>query len=123
GTLQPVYSVGGSLTQVWMRKTIAQALTQFGAMIEEVLPYELVERNGLMARREAILHIHTPGDVREGQEARRRMVYEELFLFQLKLQAYRALSRSRNDGTALRIESETIRSFAATLPFELTAAQ
>ena len=38
GTLQPVYSVGGSITQPWMRKTIGQALTQYGTMIEEMLP-------------------------------------------------------------------------------------
>lgn len=123
GTLQPVYSVGGSITQAWMRKTIAGALTQFGSMIEEILPDELVQKHRLMARRDAVLRIHSPGDAKEGLEARRRMAYEELFLFQLKLQAYRALHRNRNDGIAMRIESDTIRTFAAALPFELTAAQ
>lgn len=123
GTLQPVYSVGGSITQPWMRKTVRQALTQYGMMIEELLPQELVRQHDLMARRDAVQRIHLPDDTQEGQEARRRLVYEELFLFQLKLQAYRALNRKRNDGIAHRIESETIRQFAATLPFELTDAQ
>ncbi|WP_337098773.1 ATP-dependent DNA helicase RecG [Paenibacillus sp. YIM B09110] len=123
GTLQPVYSVGGSITQPWMRKTIRQALTQYETMIEEVLPHELVQRHQLMARRDAVRHIHLPEDAKEGQAARRRLVYEELFLFQLKLQAYRALNRKRADGLAMRVESEWIRQFAATLPFELTDAQ
>lgn len=123
GTLQPVYSVGGVITQPWMRKTIKQALQQYGPMIEEVLPFELMERHRLIARRDAVLHIHEPGDIREGLEARRRMVYEELFLFQLKLQAYRMLSRKRGDGIAHIIEAETIRQFASTLPFELTDGQ
>jgi ATP-dependent DNA helicase RecG len=123
GTLQPVYSVGGGITQPWMRKTVRQALTQYGAMIEEVLPHELVQQHELMARRDAVLRIHLPDDTKEGQAARKRLVYEELFLFQLKLQAYRALNRKRNDGIAHRIESETIRQFAAKLPFELTDAQ
>ncbi|MEK3884399.1 ATP-dependent DNA helicase RecG [Paenibacillus sp. PL2-23] len=123
GSLQPVYHVGGNITQQWIRKMIATALEQYGAMIEEVLPYELVEEHRLMTRAEAFRLLHMPGDFRKGQEARRRMVYEELFLFQLKLQAYRSLNRVRNDGIAFRIESETIRSFAATLPFELTDAQ
>lgn len=122
-TLQPVYSIGGSITQAWMRKTIAQALLQFETLIDEVLPHELVEQHHLMARREAIRRIHMPGDVGDGLEARRRMVYEELFLFQLKLQAYRSLHVKRNDGIAMTIDSQTIRDFAATLPFELTAAQ
>jgi ATP-dependent DNA helicase RecG len=123
GTLQPVYSVGGSITQPWMRKTVRQALTQYGTMIEEMLPHELVRQHDLMARRDAVQRIHLPDDTKEGQAARKRLVYEELFLFQLKLQAYRALNRKRNDGIAHQIESETIRKFAATLPFELTDAQ
>lgn len=123
GTLQPVYSVGGGITQPWMRKTIGQALAQFGSMIEEVLPHELIEQHHLIPRREAVLRIHMPGDIREGQEARRRMVYEELFLFQLKLQAFRSLNRTRGDGISHQVNGETIRQFAATLPFELTDGQ
>ncbi|SFD62617.1 ATP-dependent DNA helicase RecG [Paenibacillus catalpae] len=123
GTLQPVYSVGGGITQAWMRKTIKQALLQYGTMIEEVLPHELVERHRLMPRRDAVQRIHDPGEVKEGLEARRRMVYEELFLFQLKLQAYRSLTRKRGDGIVHQVNGETIRNFAATLPFELTDGQ
>ncbi|WP_274650519.1 ATP-dependent DNA helicase RecG [Paenibacillus humicola] len=123
GTLQPVYSVGGSVTQAWMRKTIEQALVQYGAMLEEVLPLELVDKYGLMPRRDAIARIHRPDDTDEGQAARRRLVYEELFLFQLKLQAYRSLIRKRMDGVAHSVSAETILAFVRTLPFELTASQ
>ncbi|WP_168121939.1 ATP-dependent DNA helicase RecG [Paenibacillus sp. HB172176] len=122
-SLQPVYSVGGSITQVWIKKQILSALTHYGSMIEEVLPFELLQEHKLMSRAEAVRCIHLPGDTGKGQEARRRMVYEELFLFQLKLQAYRAMNRSRHDGISIRVDSETIRSFAASLPFELTDAQ
>ncbi len=122
-TLQPVYSIGGSITQNWIRKTIAQALTQFDKLIDEVLPHDLIEKHGLMTRREAIARIHLPEGTAEGLEARKRMVYEELFLFQLKLQAYRMLNIKRNDGIAMPIDSQTIRDFADTLPFELTDGQ
>ncbi|CAH1196108.1 ATP-dependent DNA helicase RecG [Paenibacillus plantiphilus] len=123
GTLQPVYSVGGSLTQPWMRKTIKQALLQFGPMVEELLPTELMDKHRLMPRAEAIARIHAPDDSTEGQAARRRLVYEELFLFQLKLQAYRSLNRSRKDGVAIAVDPEIIRQFVRTLPFELTDSQ
>ncbi|OUM96423.1 MAG: ATP-dependent DNA helicase RecG [Thermobacillus sp. ZCTH02-B1] len=123
GTLQPVYSVGGGITQNWMRKTIAQALLQFGHLVPEVLPPGLIERRGLMPRREAMMRIHAPGSEEEGAAARRRMAYEELFLFQLKLQAFRAHTRRKRDGIAHRVDSESIRAFAAGLPFELTEGQ
>lgn len=123
GTLQPVYSVGGGITQAWMRKTIDRALTQYGEMIPELLPEELTARHGLMPRREAIRRIHRPENTREGQEARRRMVYEELFLFQMKLQAYRAAGRKQQGGVAHTVRNEEIRAFCASLPFELTDSQ
>jgi ATP-dependent DNA helicase RecG len=123
GTLQPVYSVGGGITQPWIRKKIDEALNQYGAMIPEILPAEIVHRHELIPRREAVARIHRPENSREGQEARRRMVYEELFLFELKLQAYRAANRKQPDGIAHPIKSEEIRAFASALPFELTDSQ
>ncbi|REE88617.1 ATP-dependent DNA helicase RecG [Paenibacillus taihuensis] len=123
GTLQSVYSVGGSITQQWIRKTIDQALLQYGAMIEEVLPVELMDKHGLMPRKDAVMHIHHPEDIAMGQTARRRLVYEELFLFQLKLQAYRSMNRKRMDGVAHVVDGESIRVFVRTLPFELTDSQ
>ncbi|CAM2814594.1 ATP-dependent DNA helicase RecG [Paenibacillus sediminis] len=123
GSLQPVYSVGGKITQSWIRKTMGQALEQFGDMIPEILPQELIRKYDLMPRRQAILRIHQPQDSREGQEARRRMVYEELFLFQLKLLAYRAINHERVDGVQHEVDNATIRQFVRSLPFELTDAQ
>ncbi|MFD2116901.1 ATP-dependent DNA helicase RecG [Paenibacillus yanchengensis] len=122
-TLQPVYSVGGSLTQSWMRKTISQALKQYAAAIEEILPPPLVSKHQLMDRKTAISLMHLPEDVNAGLQARKRMVYEELFLFQLKIQAFRIIHVKRSTGIAMAIDSQSIRDFAATLPFELTAAQ
>ena len=72
----------------WLRKTIRQALVQFGDMIEEILPQELVDKHRLMSPPKGD-HAHPSArrTSEDGQEARRRLVYEELFLFQLKLQA------------------------------------
>src|SRR5690606_14308272 len=123
GTLQPVYSVGGDVTQAWMRKVIRQALTQFGDRVEEILPDELLHRHKLLPRKKAIQWIHQPGESEDGLEARRRMVYEELLLFQLKLQAYRTLSRSKADGVAQALDRESVRAFVRALPFRLTGAQ
>lgn len=123
GTLQPVYSVGGSITQKWMRKTIAQTLLQYGTMIEEVLPAILLDRHSLMPRREAIMRIHHPEDSEEGRAARKRLVYEELFLFQLKLHAFRSVNREREDGVAHIIDNGTVIELAQSLPFDLTDDQ
>jgi ATP-dependent DNA helicase RecG len=123
GTLQPVYSVGGSITQKWLRGLIKQALIQYEQLIEEVLPPILLKKYELMPRKQAIQLIHNPGDPAEGKGARKRIVYEELFMFQLKLQAFRSLSRNHADGIAHVIDSEAVRNFVRSFPFKLTASQ
>ncbi|WP_019533667.1 ATP-dependent DNA helicase RecG [Paenibacillus ginsengihumi] len=123
GTLQPVYSITAGLTQKWMRQTMSQALAQFSAAIAEVLPPELTQKYKLPPRRSAVTLLHLPGNVEQGKLARRRMVYEELFLFQLKMQAYRALNRSRADGVAHPVDLPAVRAFVRALPFRLTDSQ
>jgi ATP-dependent DNA helicase RecG len=123
GTVQPVYHIAGSITQKWIRKVIKQALTQYGSLINEVLPQKLLQHYGFMPRGKALAIIHNPEGVEEGKQARKRMVYEELFLFQLKLQAYRAVTRNRADGVAQQVDLPAVRAFVRALPFQLTESQ
>ena len=123
GTLQPVYSVTGSITQKWMRQTMKQALTQYGGLIPEVLPQELLDKYDLMPRKQAVALLHLPESMENGQKARKRMVYEELFLFQLKMQAYRAINHDRADGVAHPLDLPGVRAFVRALPFTLTESQ
>lgn len=123
GTVQPVYSVTGALTQKWMRQTMKQALLQFGDLIPEVLPAELLAKYELLPRKKAVALLHMPGNLEGGQRARRRIVYEELFLFQLKMQAYRALNHERADGVAHPLDLPAVRAFVRALPFRLTDSQ
>lgn len=123
GTLQPVYSVGGKITQTWLRKVIYQGLQQFGELIPEILPQVILRKYDFMPRKRAIATIHQPEDTRDGQQGRRRMVYEELFLFQLKVQAFRVLNQGRMDGVRHTVDNSTVRQFVRSLPFELTDAQ
>lgn len=122
GTLQPVYSVGGAITQKWLRGVIQKALVQYGQLVAEILPSSLLQKHDLMARKQAIMHIHQPGDVEQGKLARKRIVYEELFMFQLKLQAFRSLSKLA-DGVAHELDMDGVRAFVRALPFRLTDSQ
>ncbi|MGD8190125.1 ATP-dependent DNA helicase RecG [Brevibacillus ginsengisoli] len=121
--LVPVYPLGGDVTLPLLRKSIERALTKYGSMIPEILPAELIERYRLMPRAEAIRTIHFPVDADEGKLARRRIMFEELFFFQLKIQALRQLNRSQTKGVSLAIPMEEIRQFVRSLPFPLTNAQ
>jgi ATP-dependent DNA helicase RecG len=123
GELAPVYPLGGYVTHAFLRKTIERALAQYAGHIEEILPAEIVSRYRLLPRAQAIQTIHFPGDVETGRQARRRIMFEELFLFQLKMQAYRRINRQQAEGAAQAIPMAEVRRFVGTLPFSLTDAQ
>jgi ATP-dependent DNA helicase RecG len=123
GTLQPVYSVGGPISLKWIRKAIRQALDQYGQAMEELLPSVLVQKYKLISRKQAIHLMHYPEDGETGKQARRRMAYEELFLFQLKLQAFRMLHRKKGSGIAHQFDEGLLKAFLALLPFTLTDEQ
>ncbi|WP_126426144.1 ATP-dependent DNA helicase RecG [Brevibacillus marinus] len=121
--LAAVYPLGGSISLAFLRKLIGQALEQYGRHVGELLPPELVQRYRLLPRAEAIRAMHAPRDLEEGRQARRRIMFEELFLFQLKMQAYRRITRQQTQGIAQPIPWEDVRGFIRSLPFRLTTAQ
>jgi len=123
GTLQPVYSVGGAITQSWIRKTIQQGLVQFAEQIAEIMPEQLIVKRTLLSRKKAIYGIHHPEETEISEQARHRLIYEEFFLFQLKLQAFRAVTKKRADGIAQMIDIVRVRAFVKSLPFKLTNSQ
>lgn len=123
GELAPVYPLGGELTHTLLRKLIEQALKTYGSQIGEVLPQEYIDRYRLMPRQQAIATVHFPANIEEGRQARRTLMFEELFLFQLKMQAMRRITRKQTAGMAQSIPMEEVRQFVRSLAFPLTGAQ
>jgi ATP-dependent DNA helicase RecG len=121
--LLPIYSVTGSVSVQYMRKIVQQAFKQFAAYIPEIIPAALMKKYKLMARSEAAQVIHAPEDYEAGQWAKRRMVFEEFFLFQLKMQALKRIRRENQLGMVQKIKDQKVNSFISRLPFTLTDAQ
>lgn len=123
GSIQPVYSTNANIQVKQIRRWVADALKDYGDKVEEILPAYLVQKYKLAPRAEAIRNIHFPESVLGGKQGRRRLAFEELFLFQLKLQAYHAVNRRTSDGMAQSILLPQVKEFIHGLPFPLTGAQ
>lgn len=121
--IKPVYSLTGSITIKFMQKIIQQALKQFGNQIPEILPEKFVQAYKLISRKDAIQALHFPTTFEAGKWARRRMVYEEFFLFQLKMNALKKMRRENHQGVAQAVDHSKLESFIEELPFSLTGAQ
>lgn len=120
---EPVYSVRGSISVKNMRRLIGNAFDQFGSLLEENLPPQLLTRYRLMPRKEALKSMHFPTSASDVKQARRRIVYEEFLLFQLKMQALRKIQREQSKGISQTFDQGKVNDFIHTLPFPLTKAQ
>ncbi|WP_124727647.1 ATP-dependent DNA helicase RecG [Staphylospora marina] len=123
GRLEPVYSVGGNVKMQWLRKLIYEAFVRYGKEIPEMLPEELIRRYRLMPRARAMYTLHFPRGTEDGRLARRRMVYEELFLYELKIMWLRRLQRTSVQGIAHSFDDADVEAFINDLSFPLTGAQ
>lgn len=87
----PVYALTEGLTQKVFHKTIENALKLYGKAIDTELPKEYILERNLLPKNEALLYIHAPKSFRELEQARKTLIYEELFQFEYKM-ALRALN-------------------------------
>ncbi len=119
----PIYSVGGKITVKALNKMIANAFAQYGNLIPEILPEQFLQNYKLLERKVALYKLHFPNSYEEAKQARRRMVYEEFLLFQLKILALRKFQRENSHGTAINYQQNKVDMFVKQLPFPLTIAQ
>ena len=75
----PVYKLTSGLTQKKICKVVAAALGQCGAAIDNDLSDAVIERRGLMQKRDAIRAVHQPKSFDQLEKARRTLIYQELF--------------------------------------------
>ncbi|MFC6038293.1 ATP-dependent DNA helicase RecG [Paenisporosarcina macmurdoensis] len=120
---EPMYSLKGSLHQKTFRKFMHQALQEVGTDLQECLPQDIRESYKLLPVFEALEGVHFPKDAEQVKQARRRFVYEELLMFQLKMQAIKKVRKEQNKGIAIAYDIQKLKDLIGTLPYELTAAQ
>ncbi|XXM74492.1 ATP-dependent DNA helicase RecG [Lysinibacillus sphaericus] len=123
GDFEPVYSLKGNIKNQTLRKFIKKAFDDYHEIISENLPGVLLDKYKLMSRSDALYQMHFPASPADLKQARRRFVYEEFLLFQLKMQALRKFEREHSNGTAQHYDVNKIKAFTDSLPFPLTGAQ
>lgn len=117
----PVYSLPKGLTNNFMQKTVRMALEKED-LFQDYLPVELREKYQLCEYNYAIKQIHFPDDMDTVIAARRRLVFDELFLFVLSIQYQK--EKKEKEGNAFTFQNDVfMEELMCQLPFELTGAQ
>lgn len=120
--LVPVYGLTEGIRAKQMRQMIQRALSEVDD-IHEILPGEILRKENLPGRREAIYAMHFPSSWAQQKTARKRLAFEELFYMQVGL----ALMRKAREVTTLSIKCAPsdglVDAVRNRMPFELTEGQ
>ena len=119
----PIYHVNKSIRQTTLIQLIKQAFEQYYGYIEENLPQNLVDKYRLFARNEAMWAMHFPKTMEDHHQAKRRVIFEEFFIFQMKIQGLKTKEKAEKNGLSIPYDIQKLKAFIASLPFELTNAQ
>lgn len=123
GEFAPIYHVNKAIRQTTLIDLITKAFEQFGEAIEENLPVSLIDKYRLLSKKEAMYAMHFPLNPEQHHQAKRRVVFEEFFLFQMKIQGLKKAEKAETNGIAVMYDIERLKTFTQGLPFELTNAQ
>ncbi len=123
GRIVPIYPLTENLPQRTMRRMLWNAVDQFAARAEEIMPQATRERAKVPGITEALAQAHFPLDLERARRARARLVFEEFLCMQLVLAARKIQTERFLVGRSLHAPGRLCAQFMASLPFKLTGGQ
>ena len=120
GRILPIYRLTHGISNKLLLTAMESALEHCGDMLPELLPGEVTERYALPRAGFAYRNVHFPPDWETLDLARRRLIFEELFVLSCAMHLLRA-KREKAPGQV--VETPDISAFYASLPFSPTNAQ
>ena len=117
--IMPIYPLTAGLNNAAMTKLIRQTLSLCDPPAE-VLPRELLEEYDILPAQAAYTAIHDPQSLAVAEKAKRRMIFEEFFVFSAGLSLMRAAREAKHTAAYEQLD---LGPFIKSLPFQLTGAQ
>ena len=115
----PVYHLTAGLTNAAVGRAVAQAMEICPAP-EEIIPEQIRREFDILPAEEAYRAIHAPQSMAQAEQAKRRLIFEEFFVFSAGLSLMRA---AREEKHCRPYENRDLSRFYRALPFSLTGAQ
>ncbi|MCL2559853.1 MAG: ATP-dependent DNA helicase RecG [Turicibacter sp.] len=119
----PHYRSNNDIKSKTIQKIIKTAYEQYEPDINDDLPRQICDKYRLVSAADAIKFSHFPENNEQAKQAARRIKYEELLKFQLKLQVLKKKIKYTKSGFAKKADDAQIYTFLQSLSFELTSEQ
>ena len=115
----PIYPLTAGISGAAMLKAVRQALA-ICDVPPEIIPESVRQQYGILPAERAYYAIHEPASMEEAELAKRRLIFEEFFVFSAGLSLMRATRAGKQTPA---YENTDLTPFTAALPFSLTGAQ
>ena len=115
----PIYPLTAGLSNAAMLKAVRQALSICDTPAE-IIPESVRREFGILDADRAYYAIHEPANMAEAEMAKKRLIFEEFFVFSAGLSLMRAARAEKKTNPYKNLD---LSAFAKALPFNLTGAQ
>jgi len=116
----PVYPLVSGLSQKIMTQLVGEALRMCGNELTEYMPRDALAEMSMPTYAYTVTKIHNPETLSEIESAKRRLMFDELYLTLLSMNLGQARRKKKN---TCPIRCDSMDAFYARLPFEMTGAQ
>ena len=120
--INPVFNIKG-ISDEKMLELKEKIYRDYKHIIEETIPSEIRNKLNLISLKDAIKYINIPEDMDEVKKAIKRIKFEELFLYQLKIKYLLYMRKNFPQGVSINYDENKVKDFIASLPFKLTIDQ
>ncbi|MEA3306888.1 MAG: ATP-dependent DNA helicase RecG [Elusimicrobiota bacterium] len=119
----PVYALTDKINGKFMRSAIQFSLLNYAEELSEALPFDLLAKRGLLSAPLALKALHFPENITELARAKKRFIYEELFLLTMAWAIKRRQTGNIKKGYGYGIKRNLLTPFKENLGFKFTASQ
>jgi ATP-dependent DNA helicase RecG len=118
-----IYPLAEGVQQSQVRVAVQAALDHAAGICPEAFPEAMLAEKELLPIEAALREIHCPSSEATLVAARRRLVYQELFMLQLALRIHRGRQQRAHAAPLITVDTRLDARIRARFPYEFTAAQ
>ncbi len=123
GQILPLYSLTEGISQGQMRRIIQSVLDSCLEQMDEVFPDTFLQQHNLLALQSALPQVHSPANRELLEQARYRLIYQELLVLQLAVGLRRQMLAGDFQAPQMQVTARIDARIRRLLPFDLTDSQ
>lgn len=120
--IEPVYHLNQGIKRSNFKKLVDEILDNT-VEIKSNVPDYLIEKYNFVNKKEAVTNVHKPKDINSLKKADLHLIYEELFIFMLKVSYLKEKNASDGKFNIKSFDEDKVNNFISSLSFNLTDGQ